>query len=331
MNTHSHKIATRLPRLVTTMAGFSLIEMMISITIGLMVVAALAGVLTSNSRSSKTNERTAELQSNGRYALDHFKRELRHAGYRGYTPKAPESGGWTTPAIANECGTAGSFVKNIRQAVWGDNGNNPFSGDCISGVSAPATYRQGDVLVLRRAAGTPTLAASAVAGTPLANTIFLRSSYDSVSVQQGSALPAAVTPGTENFALQVYVYYIGSDDNDATVPALRRVALAGNAMVDELVVSGIEQIQLEYGITDAGSTRYFTANNISGSHSATGATDWDKVSSVRIWLLARNAKAETGYSNTNTYSLSNLVYGPVNDSFRRQVFTTVVQLRNFRN
>jgi type IV pilus assembly protein PilW len=314
------------------MAGFSIVEMMLSITIGLVIVAALIGVLTSNSRSSKTNDRTAELQSNGRYALDHLKRELRHAGYRGYTPKAPESAGWTTPTITNECGTAGSFVKNIRQGVWGRNDNNgdstdnPFAGNCISGATAAKTFRRGDVLVIRRASGTPTLAADAVAST-----IYLRSSYSGVGVLQGSALPAAVA-GTENFALQVYVYYIGSDDNDATVPALRRVALSDTAMADEMVVSGIEQMQFEYGVTNTdGTTQYFTANNISGSHSATGSTDWDKVSSVRIWLLARNSKAESGYSNTNTYSLSNRIYGPVNDNFRRQVFTTVVQLRNFRN
>lgn len=314
-------------------SGFSLIEMMISITIGLMIIAALVGVLTSNSRSSKTNDRTSELQGNGRYALDHLTRELRHAGYRGYTPVAPESTSWTTPVITNECGTAGSFAKNIRQRVWGgndsngDSTDNPFSGNCISGASAPITYRQGDVLVIRRVAGTPTLAASAAAST-----IYVRSSYSSVSMLQGSALPAGVTVGTENFALQVYTYYIGSDDNDTTVPALRRVALAGNAMVDEMVVSGIEQIQFEYGMTNTdGTTQYFTANNISGSHSATGATDWDKISSVRIWLLARNAKAEAGYSNTNTYTLSNRIYGPMADSFRRQLFTTAVQLRNFRN
>lgn len=327
------KIRISPPRCIEVMAGFSLIEMMISITIGLLVVAALTGVLVSNSRSSKTNERTSELQSNGRYALDHIKRELRHAGYRGYTPVAPESAGWTTPTITNECGNAGSFAKNFRQRVWGgndtngDSSDNPFAGNCISGASATQTYRQGDVLVIRRAAGIPTLTANAEA-----NTIYLRSSYSKIDLLQGSALPAAVTAGTENFALQVFVYYIGSDDNNSTVPALRRISLVGNAMIDEMVVSGIEQMQLEYGISYAdGTTRYFTANNISGSHSATGATDWDKVSSVRIWLLARNAQAESGYSNTNLYILSNRHYGPVNDSFRRQVFTTVIQLRNFRN
>ncbi|MDD2914478.1 MAG: PilW family protein [Gallionella sp.] len=336
MNACTHKCIQHPSR--AKISGFSMVEMMISIAIGLMIIAALVGVLSSNSRSTKTNDRTSELQSNGRYALDHLAHQLRHAGYRAYTPVAPESTGWTTPTITNECGTAGSFVKNIRQGVWGSNDNNgnntdnPFSATCISGSSAAATYLRGDVLVIRRAADTPTLAASAVA-----NTIYIRSSYSNVSVLQGSALPAGTTVGTDNLALQVYVYYIGGDDNNAAIPALRRVTLVGNTMLDEMVVSGIENIQFEFGLTNTdGTTQYFTANNINGSHSATGATDWDKVSSVRIWLLTRNVRPENGYSNTNSYEMSDhtVLNGnayTVNDSLRRQLLTTVVQLRNFRS
>lgn len=320
-------------RLPSSERGFSLIEMMISITIGLVIVAALVSVLISNSQSAKTNDRTAELQSNGRYALDHLKRELKHAGYRGYTALAPQSGPWIAPAITNECGTPLNFVKNIRQAVWGANDNNPFSANCLSSVNAKYdNVINSDVLVIRHVSSTPTLTASAVPNAP-----YLRSSYEKADVMQGSALPGLVLPvntdGTENFALQVYVYYIGSDDNDATVPALRRVALADNDMKDQMVVSGIEQIQFEYGITNtvALTNQYFTANNIAGDHSANGTTNWDGVNSVRIWLLARNAKAEAGYTNTDVYSMGGSIYDPDDDSFRRQIFTTVVQLRNFRD
>lgn len=329
MKTHTHKCTPYPKHFRAEMSGFSMVEMMISITIGLMIVAALVGVLTSSSGNTKTNDRTAELQSNGRYALDHLKRELRQAGYRGYTPKAPESGGWTTPTIAGECGTAGGFVKNIRQAVWGKNDSNPFAADCIPSAS----YLQGDVLVIRRADDTPTLAATAVAST-----LYLSSSYANLNVLQGSALPAAVVTGTEHFELHEYVYYISPFTNSATenplVPALYRVALQANStMTRELVVSGIEHMQFEYGMTNTdGTTQYFTAANIGATtdHSATGATSWDKISSVRIWLLARNAKPETGYNNTQIYQLSAFPY-QVDDNFRRQVFTTVVQLRNFRN
>jgi type IV pilus assembly protein PilW len=311
------------------MSGFSMIEMMISMTIGLLIVAALVGVLISSSASTKTNDRTAELQSNGRYALDHLKHELREAGNRGYTPLAPESSGWTSPTISGECGTAGSFVKNIRQAVWGKNDSDPFTANCIPAAS----YLQGDVLVIRSAAMTPVLAASAVA-----NTLYLRSSYGSASVLQGSSLPATATTGAGNFALQEFVYYISPFTNSASesplVPALYRVALQTNGtMTRELVVSGIEHMQVEYGMTNTdGTTQYFSASGIGSStdHSATGATSWDKISLVRLWLLAKNVKAETGFSNTNSYAMGDQAY-TVNDNFRRQVFSTVVQLRNFRN
>ena len=311
-----------------------MIEMMISIAIGLMIIAALVGVLTSSASSSKTNDTTSELQSNGRYALNHLQRELHHAGYRGYLAAKPSSAAWTTGAIANECQFTGdpanSFVKNIRQGVWGHNDNttNPFAGNCLPNTKFDTSINS-DILVIRRAAVMPTLAASAVAAS-----YYLHSAYDSLTLQNGSSLPVSNNTGAENFALQVYVYYIGKDDNDATIPALRRVTLVGASMQDEMVVSGIEQMQFEYGITTKSgtveSTQYFTADNIAGTPGATGATAWDSVNSVRIWLLARNAKQEAGYQNSQTYAMSATNY-PVVDGFRRQLFNTVVQLRNFRD
>ncbi len=325
-----------------------MIEMMISITIGLFIVAGLIGLLISSSGSSKTNDRTAELQGNGRYALAHLAAKLREAGYRGYTAQAPQSSSWTTPALpisypGVECGNAGSFVKNIRQAVWGNNDSNPFSANCIPATS----YLQGDVLVTRNAATTPTVLASAIA-----NTIYLRSAYSSAGVFQGSVLPADIS-ATNNYALQEYVYYISPFTNSLAttglatenppVPALYRVALQADAtnigMTPELVVTGIEQLQVQFGISNTdGTTQFFNANGVSANVAdsyATGPTNWDKISSVRIWLLARNSKPEIGYNdatvNPNGYQMGDVVYGPKNDSYRRQVFTSVIQLRNFRN
>ena len=131
-------------------AGFSLIEMMIAITIGLVILAALVGVLATSSGNSPTNDRTSELMTNGRFALNSMKQELRQAGYRGYTsvdPMPPVALG----AISGECMesvvTAGTFVSNIRQGVWGANDSNPFPANCI-----PTTnFASGnDILVVRR-------------------------------------------------------------------------------------------------------------------------------------------------------------------------------------
>lgn len=311
--------------------GFSLVEMMISVTIGLMIVAALIGVLTSNARNAKTNDRSAELQGNGRFALDHLKRELRHAGYRGYTWADPNALSTTITPVTTEClgagASAGAFVANIRQGIWGANDSNPFAASCLA-----TGYLQGDILAIRHADYTP------LSGNSTNGAFYFRSSYSVGEVFKGTGAAAlAGTPtitGTPqaDFAIQEYVYYIGNDDNNNTLPALRRRALVGSAMVDEMVVSGIEQMQVQYGRLDtASNTQYFNANGIAGSATDTPSTitsyAWDEVNSVRIWLLARTARAENGYSNTTSYVMGDQTY-TVNDSFRRQLFTTVVQLRN---
>ena len=97
----------------------------------------------------------------------------------------------------------------------------------------------------------------------------------------------------------------------------------------ELVASGIERMQVQYGrLTTTPDTQYF--NSLPGasfSADATLSSDWEEVNAVRIWLLARNTTAEPGYTNTTTYAMGDQPFTP-NDGFRRQLFTTVVQLRN---
>lgn len=327
MNNRQQKICAHTER------GFSMIEMMVSITIGLIIIAALVGVLTSNSRSSKTNDRGAELQGNGRYALDHLKREIRHAGYKGYSWAESNTPTTTVTPITNEClpatAAAGAFLTNIRQGIWGANDSNPFVGSCLA-----AGYLRGDMLVIRHADNTP------LSGNTVNNSIYLRSSYAVSELFRGTGaaalagapvLAGSPTPQAD-FAVHEYVYYIGSDDNDATLPALRRRSLVGSAMVDEMVVSGIEHMQVQYGRLDtATNTQYFDASGISGGVTDTPTTltsyAWDDVNSVRIWLLARTNKVENGYSNTTSYAMGDQTY-TVNDGFRRQLFTAVVQLRN---
>lgn len=313
-------------------AGFSIVEMMISITVGLIIIAALVGVLVSNTRSSKSNERTSELQENGRYALDHLRTQLRHAGFRGYTwgVKAEQLRvDASTGGAVNECldagGAAGSFIGNMRQSVWGANDSNPFSANCLS--TAPL---RGDVLVIRRVAGTPLTSGTLVGGSH-----YLRSTYTEAVMFAATGGQAAIggTPAVAgsplaDFLVQEYVYYIGAADADATMPALRRLSLSGGAMVDEEVVPGIEHIQVQFSrlATDLNS-QYFDPDGIVGAATASGFTDWEEVVAVRIWLLARNRQAESGYSNTNSYQMGDVAYA-VDDNFRRQLFTSVVQLRN---
>lgn len=60
--------------------GFSLIELMIALVVGLLVVAAAGGIFISNKRTYAATETLGRLQENGRVAFELMARELREAG-----------------------------------------------------------------------------------------------------------------------------------------------------------------------------------------------------------------------------------------------------------
>jgi len=91
-------------------------------------------------------------------------------------------------------------------------------------------------------------------------------------------------------------------------------------MTAQLIASGIENMQIQYGVTTTGGTRFYNASDVA-------AADWASVSAVRIWLLSRSTTAEPGLTNTSTYTIGDQTV-TVNDAFQRQVFPLVVQLRN---
>ena len=325
-----------LARRPVSQAGFTLIEMLISITIGLGILAGLVGVLASSSSNSKTNDRTAELMTNGRYALNSMKQELRQAGFRGYTWAEPITPGpYVAPTVgcvgAEAGASVGAFVSNIRQGIWGADNANPFGG--VGNCILDADYAAGnDVLVVRRLAATP------LSTAPAANAVYFASTYDRGQIFRGTVAPSWSTTAPlpaplANFTVQEYVYFIRpwtvSAAENPLVPALCRVALQSDGtMVTELVASGIERMQVQYGrLTTVPDTQYL--DTLAGNSSDSASTAWDEVKSVRIWLLARNATPEPGYVNTTPYPMGNVApdYVP-NDNFRRQLFTTVVQRRN---
>lgn len=69
-------------RYYTNAAGFTLIEMMVAITISMIVIASIAGTFTAQTRQNKAEEEISQLHQNVRGALDLISRELMQAGYK---------------------------------------------------------------------------------------------------------------------------------------------------------------------------------------------------------------------------------------------------------
>ncbi|MDX1556881.1 MAG: prepilin-type N-terminal cleavage/methylation domain-containing protein, partial [Xanthomonadales bacterium] len=63
--------------------GFTLVEIMVAVTIGLIVLAAVAQIFATSRATYSLEENLARVQENGRFAMEFLTRDIRMAGYAG--------------------------------------------------------------------------------------------------------------------------------------------------------------------------------------------------------------------------------------------------------
>lgn len=63
-----------------SISGFSLVELMIALVLGLIVIGAAVSIFLSNQQTFRTTENLARLQENARFAFESMAREIREAG-----------------------------------------------------------------------------------------------------------------------------------------------------------------------------------------------------------------------------------------------------------
>ena len=146
----------------TAQRGFSLIEMMISMTIGMILMVAIAQLFYGNRQTAATQEQAARMQETARYAIQILQREIRMAGM-----KRTESTGIfdaANPMITGTNATVGAPNESdeITVRLWGsDNGAGTAADntvvDCI-GNSARLNERVVDRFhIANNASGEPSL------------------------------------------------------------------------------------------------------------------------------------------------------------------------------
>jgi type IV pilus assembly protein PilW len=298
--------------------GFTLVELMVAIALGLAVLTVVAQGFASVSSATRTSSAVAEAQTNGRHALEVLKREIRHAAFHPLV--------WSKDQLANDStlevtnfGCGANFVNLVTEEVTGANDSNPYTSSCLK-TASDRNYARGDVLVLRRTALEP--ATSFDQGAPYVST-----SYGLASTFVGgtTTIPPDLPKPNFNYRLVSDVYFVNSFTTSADevplVPALYRLRLSDGAnpqMTPELVASNVEHMQVQYAVPDAnGNLRYFNANTV---------PDWRIVKTARIWLVVRESLPEPGFTSSS-YTVGDITYAP-NDRFRRTVLSTTVAVRN---
>jgi type IV pilus assembly protein PilW len=320
-------------------AGFSLIELMIGVALGLVILAALTSFFVSSSANRHEIERSSRQIENGRFAIDTLRNELVLAGFYA---DISQSGATYTAADACETDLAnlglGPSPLNIPLPVYGYAADTATFPACITNRVADT-----DVLVVRRLHTEPVAKTAADALTNQAFVQPSRCATDSLSTPWAFAVGGSgsftlhsvdCTNLAPLYRYRSAVFYIRSYSATPSdgIPTLVRLDLdrvgPSLALTVSPMVEGVRAMRVMYGIdTDAnGSPDVFRRCDAA---SACTIADWSNVTTVRVNVLAENLEDSREYTDATTYDLGGgYTVPPINDHRKRHVYAATISLPN---
>lgn len=176
--------------------GFSLVELMIAMTIGLLLMTGVALIFQNVSTANKAQFLAAEQQENGRFAMDTITTDLRLAGFYGEFGTSPAVG--TEPAPCATPSEGDVLVSTLNSPFAFHVQNYPATSvtasasiptSCAAWIDSASLNPGSDILVVRRLSTAPST--SVVSGE-----VYVQSSYNKMSVQYGD--PSDFVYGTTN-------------------------------------------------------------------------------------------------------------------------------------
>lgn len=340
--------------------GLSLIELMVSITIGLLILVALTSMFINQSKTRVELDKSNHMIDNGRYAMELLTDNLSLAGYySNYVPVgapatlydpcdiASLTNSVTNPAIL-ELNVQGYNAVNSTSLISSLPCGSTYvtSGGLTYTAGSPASVNPGsDILTVRRAS--TTISASATSGITYLQVSMCPTDVPGPPNNYQIITAPAVAPASFSSMHQkdcataanlrpfmVLTYFVSPSDNSTIVvpgsgctvgdciPTLKQIDQYGNVTP---LVEGVEYLQFDYGIDDTGNgeaDRYVDCSTCT-------LTDWSNVVSVRINLIARNQEKTAGWSDSKVYSLGlDGTAGSFSDPYKRHAFTQLVRLVN---
>lgn len=340
--------------------GFTLIELMIAMAIGVIIVVAALQLLATARDAYRVNERVARMQEQGRTAFAVIEPDVEMAGFYGFTQSAEtirlirggntnavaasalalrqfplQPGGALPVAVsglppgAHACGV--NFAVDVSMPLQGSNNAFALGRSSTSSCNAYQGRAQvgADTLTARRVTTQTAIAE--------ANRLQIYAVRDTSRSAQfmfvdGNA-PGPIDDHHRVHDLVVRTYYIARDSvGRRDTPALRVKSLArsGTGLIfnDDEVMTGVEDLQVEFGVSPDASGR--------ASHYVhPGAPELPaaQVVSVRVWLRVRADEREPSFTDTQTYRYADVEFTPSGPArnFRRVLMSRTMTLRNARS
>lgn len=286
--------------------GFSLIELMIALAIGLLIMASVLMIYAAASRTSRTSEMESQMNEDGLIALNIIQQQIRMAGYSGFEqPEATDKPNFTGAGVIG-CSAAAFYPNASVQPAFSSLNATDCAEDSDLGDGIIIRYEADDRNTVPTTAGVPT------------NCLMNGASAATNSLGATYRLP-------EN---RYFVAISGTNP-----PAL--YCAAGGQL--QPILDNVEKMELLYGIsatTTPGDTQVITYLNAADINTAFSGesmdTRWKRVVSVKTCLLMRSAMPMKDIAATATYRDCDgtLVTQATPDGYLRRAFITTATLRN---
>ncbi|NOY62952.1 MAG: hypothetical protein GXP10_07365 [Gammaproteobacteria bacterium] len=336
--------------------GLSLVEILVAVTLSLVLLGGLVQMFAGSKDAYRLQGNMNVLQDNGRFATNMIKYSIRMADHWGNAESIVPATTSAAPVVIGSGNCSSAWSLDINEALHGYEGGAtpPAAVDCI----AAGDYVTGSDMVVLRYAGSTAVSTDVVDNS---DTIYVRGRVGSsgvlfkgsevASIDSGLQLYEAANPDpvdVSNYPYRVELYFIrpcsvklgtvcsSSDDSGQPIPTLTRYTLlpsvggGADQLVQQALVEGVEQLQLQYGI-DTDGDGFTNVYETAASLDVNGSYNWDSVVSVRMGLLVRTIEQDGAYTSPASYSLlaaNDYTVPAAQRSYHRQLFTQIVQVRN---
>lgn len=323
--------------------GFTLIELMVSMLLGLVIIGGATSVILANRQSYRTNEALSQVQESARTAFELLARDAREAGINGCDSSggmanvlstssgtewwqtwfgiAGYDGTATNPAVLISTNTAERVSGTdsiILQGIQGT-GLTVQTHDAVNANirlnATGAGIQPGDILIVcdfnhaamfqvsSYNAGTATLAYQMGSGTPGNCSTGL--GYPTICGSSGNSY--SYGRNSQVARLGAVAWYIGNNGrtNEGGRSLYRHRLGSGTAVIIEEVVAGVTNMEVRY--REQGLDEFRDATNV---------TNWANVNAMMIELTVQSAEQRTSTDPT------------VNSGRIERRFTNIVTLRN---
>ena len=327
-------------------AGLSLIELMISITLGIILTAGIIEIYIGTKQTYRVQDELSRLQENARYALDIITADIRQAGYTGcgnlskITPDViaknpPVTFNLSSALTGHQAGTSTWSpvipADTITPLARTDVITVTKGGECGATLTGNLTPVNANIKVTNpNRCGFTKDEVVMVSNCSTADIFRIGSNPSTNSGQMTLAQGAGANTqpklvnsygdDAEVLKLISQTYYI--ENGTGGIPSLFVYDNISDTSLE--LIEGVENIQVRYGVdsdNDGVPEKYDHAGNINA------ASEWDEVVTTRVTLLMRTINNVS--ANDYTFATgdgNNIAYN--GDGRLRLQFSSTVQMRN---